>query len=533
MAVLQSPTMPIRASPMLGPSAAPAVRVASASPMLAPSRSPLLGAMRSPLLGVMPSPLLRQAAAPAVQRSPLLQPRGTPVLVASRVIVQPSPRLGPFVPASATSPSVGAVVVSPGQRLLASSSPGQRLLVSSSPGQRTLIPGVTKFAASPSTAPVYRPAAAGQDDDFILPAPAVDLEDGADGQAAGAGWPKEDEDDEEYDADEMDLEEDERLVRSPCGTRYVKVDKRFALDSSYNIWFEAPQALRRRGHVQRADQFEENLQCVGTFSTVQEFWRYWNAIDLQKLGAFCSLSVFRKPIKPMWEDDHNKNGGQWILRCSDRDQSMDFFNKLALSLIGGYFECHERLCGVVLTVKPKFNILSLWTKKMETGAYIPVDMELRELLGFDFEDDDSVVLEWKEHEKAVKVIEAKQHGKAAPVVMGMGMSPGGKLTATAGVSLGTPVKWKVVPAAGGSGQPPRKAATTTVVTGGYAANGYGAYYPAGGADVYAGGAAYGVASAAGAAGVAAGSAAHYYAGAAETYTYAPADANAYGAYMYG
>ena len=33
---------------------------------------------------------------------------------------------------------------------------------------------------------------------------------------------------------------------------------------------------------------------------------------------------------------------------------------LALSFIGGYFECHEDLCGVVLTMKPKFNSLSLW-----------------------------------------------------------------------------------------------------------------------------------------------------------------------------
>jgi translation initiation factor 4E len=188
------------------------------------------------------------------------------------------------------------------------------------------------------------------------------------------------------------------MVRSPSGTSWVHASKRYTLDRSYTIWFQHAQHTKKKPKSEQ--QYEEGLQCIGTFNSVQDFWRYWNAIDLQKMPNFCTLSVFKHPIKPMWEDPHNKEGGQWILRCVDRSQTPDFFTKLALALIGGYFECHEDLCGVVLSMKPKFNSISLWNCQVEPSLCGPVESELQELLGHDSKDT-SLSIEYKEHGGAI------------------------------------------------------------------------------------------------------------------------------------
>lgn len=230
-----------------------------------------------------------------------------------------------------------------------------------------------------------------QEEDFVLPPPVVDLEDDTDVPAGRPGDLSED--GSEFDADEHDLQKDDTMVRSPCGTRWVHVSKPFSLDTTYSIWFESASNIKKRGRS--AESYESGLQCIGTFSSVQDFWKYWNAIDLQRMSNFCSLSLFKHPIKPMWEDEHNSEGGHWIMRSTERAQAVEFFTKLALSLIGGYFECHDSLCGVVMNTKPKINSLSLWNKKVDPSLFVPVDYEIRELLGV--ENDEGVVVEYKAH----------------------------------------------------------------------------------------------------------------------------------------
>lgn len=248
-----------------------------------------------------------------------------------------------------------------------------------------------------------------QEDDFELPPPVVDLDDitaerRSPADEESAREKSDSEDLSELDADEHDLAEDARMVRSPCGTRWVHASKRYSLGCDYSIWFESGPNTKKRARSEK--QFEEGLQCVGTFSSVQDFWRFWNAMDLQRMANHCSLSVFKHPIKPMWEDPGNKDGGRWILRSADKDKAVDFFTKLSLSLIGGYFESHECLCGVVLSTKPKFNSISLWNNKVDTSLIMAIEQELRELLGI--ENDESVVVEYKDHGGALQSNQVKR-----------------------------------------------------------------------------------------------------------------------------
>jgi len=332
-----------------------------------PQVAPVLQVQRSPQLSV----LQQRPVVVLQQRSPALGAQRSPALAAAR-----SPMLAP---ASAAVYRTAAVS--------SASRPG----IISSPVTYVLQASPKVLVTSPQPSKSEVPAPSLQEEEFILPPPVVGLEDGAEADEWAEGS------EEELDAEERpDLGQDRNLVRSPLGTHYVSASKQFDLDYPYAIWFDSAQHTKRRGQSEK--QYEAGLQSIGKFNSVQEFWRYWNAMDLERMAQFCSLSVFRKSIKPMWEDEDNSGGGQWLLKCTNHRRAADLFTKLTLSLIGGYFDCHDDLCGVVLTTKQKFSSIGLWMKKADPEVHEHLGGELRELLAsLSVKTDADVTVEYKEH----------------------------------------------------------------------------------------------------------------------------------------
>ena len=51
---------------------------------------------------------------------------------------------------------------------------------------------------------------------------------------------------------------------------------------------------------------------------VEDFWRLYVHLrrPVDDRPTVCDYHVFREGIKPMWEDQCNVNGGQWVIRCN-------------------------------------------------------------------------------------------------------------------------------------------------------------------------------------------------------------------------
>ena len=62
--------------------------------------------------------------------------------------------------------------------------------------------------------------------------------------------------------------------------------------------------------------YEENTFTLGTTETVEDFWRLYVHLrrPVDERPTVCDYHVFREGIRPMWEDDANKDGGKWIVR---------------------------------------------------------------------------------------------------------------------------------------------------------------------------------------------------------------------------
>lgn len=51
------------------------------------------------------------------------------------------------------------------------------------------------------------------------------------------------------------------------------------------------------------------------------------------LPASSDINLFKEGVKPMWEDDQNKNGGKWILRLR-KGLASRYWENLILAILG-------------------------------------------------------------------------------------------------------------------------------------------------------------------------------------------------------
>lgn len=82
------------------------------------------------------------------------------------------------------------------------------------------------------------------------------------------------------------------------------------------------------------------------------------------MGPGSAYYFFKQGIRPMWEDDINKNGGRLLINSNKRNGLTDkYWMEILLSLIGeSYGDNNDYICGAFVNVKPKFDRVGIWTK---------------------------------------------------------------------------------------------------------------------------------------------------------------------------
>lgn len=127
------------------------------------------------------------------------------------------------------------------------------------------------------------------------------------------------------------------------------------LNSEWTLWYL---------ETDRSKSWEEMLHEVASFNTVENFWSLINHIKTPseiKMGSdYC---LFKKGIRPMWEDEANVRGGRWVitLNKSNKSDLDNFWLDTLLVLIGESCEHSNELCGAVVNIRGKNNKISIWT----------------------------------------------------------------------------------------------------------------------------------------------------------------------------
>ncbi|XP_025836188.1 eukaryotic translation initiation factor 4E-1A-like isoform X2 [Agrilus planipennis] len=148
------------------------------------------------------------------------------------------------------------------------------------------------------------------------------------------------------------------------------------LQNSWTLWYY---------ENDRSNTWEKNQKEIASFDTVEDFWSLYNHIKLASdLKQGCDYSLFKKGIRPMWEDDANKHGGRWLISLEKKQRGNDldrFWLDIILCLIGEAFDNSDEVCGAVVNIRGKGDKIGVWTSDYSNkNAVLEIGQKLKERL---------------------------------------------------------------------------------------------------------------------------------------------------------
>ncbi|TGZ85508.1 translation initiation factor eIF4e [Ascodesmis nigricans] len=113
------------------------------------------------------------------------------------------------------------------------------------------------------------------------------------------------------------------------------------------------------------EEWADQLKEVTQINTVQGFWQVFNNFPFVTLALRDSLHLFKKNVKPIWEDPRNTNGGAWTFRVP-KQQSQEFWKEALMMAIGEILqdvvEKGDDICGVSISIRFKSHLVSVWNR---------------------------------------------------------------------------------------------------------------------------------------------------------------------------
>lgn len=133
-----------------------------------------------------------------------------------------------------------------------------------------------------------------------------------------------------------------------------------SLRNSWSFWFRPP--IPKNVFI----PYEETVHCMASCETVEDFWTIYRHLKYPSvLNPVSDYHLFKKGIRPIWEDEENRKGGKWVVRLK-KGVADRYWENLMLALIGDQFgEAGEEVCGAVMSVRNGEDIISIWTASSE------------------------------------------------------------------------------------------------------------------------------------------------------------------------
>jgi translation initiation factor 4E len=124
------------------------------------------------------------------------------------------------------------------------------------------------------------------------------------------------------------------------------------------VFWTRPPISKANGYI----DYEKTLHPMAEVSTGEEFWTVFRyLVPPSQLGPVTDYHLFKKGVRPIWEDAENKKGGKWVLRLK-KGVADRYWENILLGLVGSDFgEEYEEVNGAVLSVRHGEDIISIWT----------------------------------------------------------------------------------------------------------------------------------------------------------------------------
>eukprot|EP01098_Paradermamoeba_levis_P004529 TRINITY_DN1939_c0_g1_i1.p1 TRINITY_DN1939_c0_g1~~TRINITY_DN1939_c0_g1_i1.p1 ORF type:complete len:210 (-),score=44.93 TRINITY_DN1939_c0_g1_i1:209-838(-) len=135
-------------------------------------------------------------------------------------------------------------------------------------------------------------------------------------------------------------------------------------ENSWAFWLD-----KYTGPGLTVEEYEASLLQLGVFSTVQEFWRWFNNLPkVDKLQPRMSYHMMKQGVKPLWEHEANVNGGNLAFKIRKEDTNLVWL-RLILSVVGEQFLSllneYDEICGITISIRKAENVIDIWNKRAE------------------------------------------------------------------------------------------------------------------------------------------------------------------------
>ncbi|EAW07620.1 eukaryotic translation initiation factor 4E [Aspergillus clavatus NRRL 1] len=126
----------------------------------------------------------------------------------------------------------------------------------------------------------------------------------------------------------------------------------------WTVWYDR--------HSESTDYDKRLYVLHEDVADIATFYRVYNNYPWDKVRLRDSVHIFRKGVRPIWEDPENLKGGCWRFRVP-KSKAQEFFHEIAILCMANEFQAalekeHDHVLGVSSSVRFNSHMISVWNK---------------------------------------------------------------------------------------------------------------------------------------------------------------------------
>ena len=156
------------------------------------------------------------------------------------------------------------------------------------------------------------------------------------------------------------------------------------LKSRYAFWYTISEDIYQIPPKTKIDksEYENQIKKIAEFETIEDFWAIFQHLrkpDSCRPGI--EFQLFRYGVKPIWEDDNNKNGGKVTIKLR-KDFTTIIWEEMIFALIGDVLpeSIKDEINGIVVASRKDFNKLQIWFKNWSKEKNNIIERTIKDLL---------------------------------------------------------------------------------------------------------------------------------------------------------
>ena len=156
-----------------------------------------------------------------------------------------------------------------------------------------------------------------------------------------------------------------------------------SLEEKFTFWYRISEEanLLQPKQLLNKTEYETQVKKIAEFETIEDFWAIFQHLrkpDSCKPGI--EFQMFKSHIKPMWEDEYNKQGGKISIKLRKGFTTI-IWEEMIFALIGGILPktVKDEINGIVVSSRKDCNVLQVWFKTFSHQISSEVQQCLRDL----------------------------------------------------------------------------------------------------------------------------------------------------------